>query len=74
MEDQWADPRGEYLALYHAGPVYRLLGKKPLPSSEMPDIHQPLLEDVGYHIRAGKHDVPVYPDEMRALRSFSSIR
>lgn len=57
VEDQWADPRGEYLGLFHAGPVYRLFGKSPLPSSTLPELNQPVHTDVGYHIRSGKHDV-----------------
>ena len=59
-DDQWADPRGEYLSLYYAGPVYRLYGMQGLPSDQQPDIHQPQHFDVGYHIRAGKHDVTEY--------------
>jgi hypothetical protein len=59
-EDRWADPKGEYLGAYYAGPVYRLYGKNPLPSEQMPAIHQPVMETVGYHIRAGKHDITAY--------------
>ena len=59
-EDQWADPRGEFLSLYHASPVYELYGMKGVPSKEMPAIHQPISTDVGYHIRAGVHDVTDY--------------
>lgn len=59
-DDQWADPKGEYLSLYYAGPVYRLYGMQGLPSGEQPAIHQPQHYDVGYHIRAGKHDVTPY--------------
>jgi hypothetical protein len=59
-EDLWADPKGEYLGAYHAGPVYRLYGKQGLPSAEMPEIHKPVMNTVGYHIRAGKHDVTAY--------------
>jgi hypothetical protein len=56
-EDQWADPRGEFLAAYHASPVYELLGKPALKSDEMPAINQPVMTTIGYHIRSGKHDV-----------------
>jgi hypothetical protein len=59
-EDLWADPRGEYLGAYNAGPVYRLYGKQVLESEKMPGIHEPLTGTVGYHIRAGKHAVTAY--------------
>ena len=59
-EDKWADPKGEYLGAYHAGPVYALFGKQGLDSLEMPGIHQPIMNTIGYHIRAGKHDVTDY--------------
>jgi hypothetical protein len=60
VEDQWADPRGEYLGLFHTGPVYQLFGKSPLPSNNLPELNQPVHTDVGYHIRSGKHDVTEY--------------
>jgi hypothetical protein len=59
-EDKWADPYGEFLSAKHATPVYKLLGKDGLPADTMPGIHQPALGTVGYHIRAGKHDVTDY--------------
>jgi hypothetical protein len=58
--DQWSDPRGEFLGVYHAGRVYELLGKKGLGTDKMPGLHEPIQHDVAYHIRAGKHDVTAY--------------
>ncbi len=66
-EDKWADPYGEFLSLYHAGPVYRLFGKSPLPSETFPEVNHPIMTDVGYHIRTGKHDVTDYDWEQYLL-------
>lgn len=59
-DDQWADPRGEYLAAYHASPVFALYGLKGLSSPDMPAINAPIMNHVGYHIRSGIHDVTDY--------------
>jgi hypothetical protein len=57
-DDQWADPRGEFLAAKHAEPVYALFGKKGLGTADMPAVNQPRIGDgLAYHIRSGKHDV-----------------
>ena len=60
VEDEWCDPKGEFLTGYHAGPVYQLYGLKGLESNTMPSLHQPVMNDIGYHIREGKHDVTDY--------------
>ncbi|MDR1937687.1 MAG: acetylxylan esterase [Tannerellaceae bacterium] len=59
-EDQWADPKGEFLSLYHATPAYALYGLSGLGTNVPPDLNQPIMHDVGYHIRTGKHDVTDY--------------
>ena len=60
-KDAWADPEGEYLAAYHAGPVYRLFGLKGLKEAKMPEPQKPLHDGhVGYHLREGKHNLTVY--------------
>ncbi len=60
-DDKWADPRGEYLGAYHAGEVYRLLGKTALESEKSPPLGKAIIKsDVGYHIRKGGHSVEPY--------------
>ncbi len=59
-EDLWADPRGEFLSAYYAGPVYALFGKEGIPTTTMPAVHTPIMNTIGYHIRTGKHDVTAY--------------
>ncbi|MGV3484426.1 MAG: dienelactone hydrolase family protein [Planctomycetaceae bacterium] len=60
-EDLWADPRGEYLSMVAAAPVYQLLGEKAFQSSEMPSLGKPRIEGkMGYHIREGGHGLTGY--------------
>jgi hypothetical protein len=59
--DTWADPHGEFQSAHHAGPVYKLLSKKPLAATQLPPPNQPILDgDIGYHIRTGGHSVDPY--------------
>ncbi len=57
-EDLWGDPKGSYLSLYNAVPVYKLLGN----ISDIPEVMPPLEKQiisgrVGFHIRAGSHNL-----------------
>jgi hypothetical protein len=56
-EDLWADPRGEFLAAKHAGPVYTLFGLGGVGVDEMPAVDRSVGDFVGYHVRTGDHDV-----------------
>ena len=56
-EDQWADPKGEYLSAYYAGPVFKLFGKTPLASETPPEPEHAVGTDVSYYCRIGKHDL-----------------
>lgn len=71
VEDEWADPKGEFLSAKHAGPVFELLGKKGLGIEEPPALNTPVGETVRYHIRSGKHDVTDFDWEqyIKAIKS-----
>jgi len=54
--DAWADARGMFLAEVAAGPVYRLLGKKDLGTTEFPPIETALIDgDLGFRQHKGGH-------------------
>jgi len=60
-KDLWADPRGEFLSVAGATPVYQLFGKKGLGTGEMPAIGEPACGDgAAYHIREGKHNLTLF--------------
>lgn len=60
VEDRWADPRGEFLATFHAQPVYELLGRPGLGVTHMPAVDQPVGQTLGYHVRSGDHEITGY--------------
>lgn len=72
-KDQWADPKGEFLAAVAAGPVYRLLGKKGLGTTELPPVDTPLIEgSLGFHYHTGGHTIT--SEDWNAFLEFASAR
>jgi hypothetical protein len=56
LTDQWSDPKGEFLAMTAAGPVYRLLGRKDLGVIELPPLDAPVAGgDLAFHYHSGGH-------------------
>jgi len=68
--DQWADPRGMFLAEVAAGPVYRLLGKQDLGVTELPPLDTPLIAgDLGFLYHTGPHAIT--PEDWKAFLDFA---
>jgi hypothetical protein len=60
-EDLWSDPRGEFLSLAHASPVFALWGNPTVAADAMPPLEHPLTAGrLGYHIRTGPHNLTPY--------------
>lgn len=54
--DGWVDAKGMFLAAVAAGPVYKLLGKKDLGTSDFPPIESPLIAgEIAYRQHSGGH-------------------
>jgi hypothetical protein len=67
--DQWADPVGMFKAAVAAGPVYRLLGRKDLGTTELPALDIPLTAgDIGWHYHTGGHTAT--PADWKAFLTF----
>ena len=61
--DGWVDAKGTFLAGAGAGPVYKLLGKKDMGTTEFPPIETALIDgDVAFRQHSGGHtDAPNWP-------------
>jgi hypothetical protein len=57
VEDQWANPAGQFEVLRAAEPVYKLLGAGGLGATEMPKPGQLIDSTLGYYIRPGIHSM-----------------
>lgn len=57
VEDEWANPAGQFEVLQAANPVYRLLGVTGLNVDKMPENGKLVGDRLGYFIRPGKHSM-----------------
>jgi peptidoglycan/xylan/chitin deacetylase (PgdA/CDA1 family) len=56
VEGGWVDARGMFLGAVGAGPVYKLLGKKDLGTTEFPPIETALIDgDIAFRQHSGGH-------------------
>ena len=57
LEDQWANPDGQFNMLQAADPVYKLLGVEGLAARTKPSLNQLSAGRLGYWERPGKHEM-----------------
>ena len=54
--DGWVDARGMFMAAVAAGPVYKLLGKKDLGTSDFPKVETGLMDgEIAFRQHSGGH-------------------
>ena len=54
--DGWVDGKGMFVSGVHAGPVYKLLGKKDLGTTDFPPVETPLMDgEIAYRMHSGGH-------------------
>jgi hypothetical protein len=68
-EDQWSDPRGEFLAAQAVSPVYALFGKHGLADVAMPPLDTPVLKDIAFHEHTGRH--AILPTDWKVFLDFA---
>jgi hypothetical protein len=61
--DAWVDAKGTFMAAAAAGPVYTLLGKRDMGTTNFPPIETPLIDgDIAFRQHSGGHtDAPNWP-------------
>ena len=57
IEDEWADPLGEFQAVQAAAPAWELFGHAPFKAESFPETGRLVGERAAYHVREGKHSV-----------------
>ncbi|MSR56821.1 MAG: acetylxylan esterase [Planctomycetaceae bacterium] len=69
VDDQWADPDGQFQMLQGADPVYRLLGSEGLDQKSRPELDMLISGPLGYFIHGGKHSMT--PDDWRVFMNYA---
>ena len=70
LGDQWSDPKGEFLSMVAAGPVYRLLGAEDLGTDEIPHLDHPIVSGgLGFHYHSQGHRA--VPEDWRQFLRFA---
>ncbi len=71
VTDQWSDPKGEFLALVAAGPVYRLLGATGLRTDQLPQLDHPVTSgDLAFHYHSQGHRAR--PEDWKLFLQFAN--
>ena len=69
VEDQWANPSGQFEVLKAADPVYRFLGAGGLEAKELPPPGKLSDGKLGYYIREGTHSMTA--DDWKVFLDFA---
>jgi hypothetical protein len=60
-KDLWADPKGQYLALFESQPVFDLYESETNLPIEMPEVDLQIIRpNIGFHNRKGSHNMTPY--------------
>lgn len=71
-EDQWSDPKGEFLGAQAASPAYGLFGKQGLDNDEMPSPDKPIFRDIAFHEHTGRH--AILPTDWKLFLDFADLK
>jgi hypothetical protein len=69
VEDEWANPKGQFDVMKAAEPAYKLLGAEGLASQTMPEVGKLMDSTLGYFIRPGKH--AMQPEDWEVFLAFA---
>ena len=76
VEGTWVDGRGTFVAAVEAGPVYKLVGKKDLGTTEFPPIETSLIDgDLAFRMHSGGHTAgPNWPTFIQFAKRYFEPR